>query len=121
MAHTRWHRTDSELVSIYKRFHREAWFVSVPTSSGRVKRSTGTTHRSTARAMDRMLESLGPNGQRAWDLLDRIAANTLTVGQLYDAWQMNDLQGLRERLQGDVDLEPHITNWSARLADYVKP
>jgi integrase len=105
---------------VYRRADRDAWFVAVPTRTGRVKRSTGTIHRATARAMERMLEELGPKGQRAWDLLDRVADNTLSLGALFDAWQHNDLDGLRERLR-DVDIEPHLEGWTAWLADRVKP
>lgn len=105
---------------VYQRTGRDAWFVAVPTSTGRVKRSTGTSHRATARAIERMLIELGPQGQRAWDLLDRIADDSLSLGALFDAYRHNDLAGLRERL-GDVDIEMHITGWCTWLGDRVRP
>src|SRR5215471_4380067 len=98
----------------------DAWYVAVPTSTGRVKRSTGTTHRGTAKAIERMLVELGPRGLRAFDLLDRVAANTLPLGILFDAYRHNDLSGLRVRLN-DVDLCEHVAGWKAWLADRVKP
>ena len=105
---------------VYHREGRAAWFVAVPTRTGRVKRSTGTSHRAKARAMERMLVELGPKGARAWDLLDRVADNALTLGRLYDAWAANALDTLRAELQ-DVDLEAHVAPWSTWLGDRVKP
>lgn len=104
---------------VYRRANRDAWFIAVPTRTGWIKRSTGTTHRGTAQAMGRMLLELGPKGQRAWDLLDRIENNTLSLGALYDAWRRNDLAGLREQMQ-DVNLESEIVGWRSWLADRVK-
>ena len=104
---------------VYKRARRDAWFVAVPTRTGRVKRSTGTEHRGTAKAIERMLIDLGPSGQRAWDLLDLVEANSLSLGDLFDAYRYNDLDGLRERLK-DVDLEPHVASWELWLADRVR-
>jgi hypothetical protein len=57
----------------------------VPTRTGCIKRSTGSTDRATARAIERMLHALGPQGARAWDLLDSVAERTLSLGALYDA------------------------------------
>ena len=105
---------------VYRRKDRSAWFIAVPTADGgRVKRSTGTAHRPTARAMERMLEELGPRGRRAWDLLERVASGALALPVLFDAYAQNDLDGLRARL-ADVDLTVHIPSWTAWLADRVK-
>jgi len=103
---------------VYRRKERDAWFVAVPTPHGRVKRSTGTTHRPTAVAMERMLVALGPKGRRAWDLIERVVDGTLTLGTLYDTYANNDLEGLRARL-ADADLAQHIDGWLAWLADRV--
>ena len=105
---------------VYRRDGTEVWLIAVPTRTGRTKRSTGTTHRSTAKAMERMLIELGSKGQRAWDLLDRVEANTLSLTTLFDAWRANDLAGLRQRLD-EVNLADHIAGWAAWLADRVKP
>ncbi len=104
---------------VYRTTGRTTWYVAVPTPHGRVKRSTGTTHKPTARAMERMLEDLGPHGKRAWDLLERVADNSLSLADLFDAYSNNDLDGLRERL-GDVNLEPYVAEWAAWLTDQVK-
>ncbi len=104
---------------VYRRRGRSGWYVAVPTRHGRVKRATGTTHKPTAKAIERMLEVLGPHGMRAWDLLDRVAAGTLSLAELFDAYSANDLDGLRARL-ADVDLAAHIAGWEAWLGDRVK-
>jgi len=104
---------------VYRRRGQRTWLVIVPTRTGRTKRSTGTTHRPTARAMEHMLEVLGPRAARAWDLLDRIADGSLALPVLFDAYTRNDLDGLRARLT-DVDLTTHIPGWTDWLADRVK-
>jgi integrase len=67
-----------------------------------------------------MLHGLGPQGERAWHLLDAVVARTLPLGELYDAWRVNDLLGLRAR-RNDVDLTASIPSWQAWLMDRVKP
>jgi len=103
---------------VYHRKDRNAWFVAVSTPHGRVKRSTGTNHKPTAKAMERMLFALGPKGQRARDLLDRVAKGTLMLATLYDAYANNDLDGLRKRIE-DANLADHVDAWQAWLVDRV--
>ena len=87
------------------------WFVKVPTNSGRwIQRATGTTERTIARAMARMIDELGPSGKRDWDLLNAVASGELDIPVLYDAYHTNDLNGLREQLR-DIDLEPFVQSW----------
>ena len=67
-AHGRAHGTpttesNGETEWSVQRTGRDAWFVSVPTSTGRVERRRA--HRATARAIERMLIEHGPQGQRA--------------------------------------------------------
>lgn len=97
---------------------RTIWRIKLPTRYGWVDRSTGSRDKSMARAMERMLEDLGPKGQRAWDLLDRVEASTLSLGRLYDFWRMNQLDQLRAELH-DVDLGAYVTRWHDSLADRV--
>jgi integrase len=104
----------------FRRRPRRTWYVYLPTRTGWVQRSTGTTDRPTAVAIERMLVELGPHGKRAWDLLDEVASGTLLLGELFDAWRRNDLEGLRSR-RSDVDLEAHVVGWEAWLADRVAP
>jgi hypothetical protein len=49
-----------------------------------------------------------------------VERNELALGELYDRWRMNDLDGLRVRL-ADVDLEPEVADWRAWLTDQVHP
>jgi hypothetical protein len=63
-------------------------------------------------------QKLGPNGRREWDLLDRVTKGTLSLGDLFDAWSKDDLDGLRARLADD-DLALRIPDWDAWLADRV--
>jgi integrase len=103
---------------VYRRRSSAVWYLAVPTRTGWVKRSAGTTDRPTARAMERMLDEL--RGQRAWDLLAPVASGTLAIGTLYDAWRANDLATLRAR-QSDEDLTTHLSGWEAWLVDRVTP
>ena len=96
---------------VYRRKNgRGTWLVAVPTPHGRVKRFTGTNHKPTAKAIERMLIALGPKGQRAWNLLEMVEKDTLALGVLYDAYANSDLDGLRARLQ-DTNLAEHVEGW----------
>lgn len=97
---------------------RTIWRVKVPTRFGWVDRSTGSRDKAMAKAMDRMLEDLGPKGKRAWDLLDRVADSTLSLGRLYDAWRVAELDTLRAVL-ADVDLGPYVERWRDYLAGRI--
>jgi hypothetical protein len=66
--------------------------------------------------MERMPIDVGPHGKRAWDLLDDVAAERLSLGELFDAWRSGDLAGLRAR-RADVDLSEEIPGWLAWLRD----
>ena len=88
------------------------------TRTGWMQRSTGTSDRATAKAIERMLVDLGPKGKRAWDLLEDVAADRLALGALYDAWRADDLESLRAR-RVDVDLAAELAGWQAWLRDRV--
>ena len=104
---------------VYQRSGGTTFYVEVPTrTGGRVKLATGTKHRGTAKAIERMLIDLGPKGRRAWDLLEAVAGGVLTLGKLYDAFAVDDLDGLRARMV-DVDLSPHVDTWLARIGEDI--
>lgn len=105
---------------VYRRRGRPTYYLKLPTRTGWIQRSTGTSDRATAKAIERMLVDLGPMGKRAWDLLDDVAADRLTLGALYDAWRNDDLAGLRAR-RVDVDLTGEVGGWQAWLRDRVQP
>lgn len=92
---------------------RTIWRLKVPNRHGGwADKSTGTRDKLTANAMERMVRDLGPQGKREWDLLDAVHDGRVSLGDLFDAHRMGDLQGLRARLD-DVDLRPLIARWEA--------
>ena len=102
---------------LYRRAGRPWFYLGIPTQAGRwVKRSTGTDDKPTARAMGRMVEAL--HHAREWDLLTAIATGTLTLGQVFDAHRVGDLDGLRAR-RADTDLTEHLDGWTQWLATRV--
>jgi hypothetical protein len=103
----------------YHNGSRKTWVVTLPMRDGRRKRvSTGTSHRPTAMRFERMIRDLGPSGSREWDLLDRVADGSLTIGVLYDHWNSGSLSALRESLE-DVDIEPFLEPFLTRHRDRV--
>ena len=96
---------------VYRRKERDAWFVAVPTPHGRVKRSTGTTHRPTAVAMERMLVALGPKGRRAWDLIERVVDGTLTLGTLYDTYATTTSRGSGRGSRTPISRNTSMGGW----------
>src|ERR1700730_11060023 len=103
----------------YRNGKRKTWVVTVPKREGGWTRvSTGTLHRPTAVRIERMLVDLGARGRRVWDLLEAVAKRTLKLGELLDAWDVNNLDALRARLN-DVDLEPFVESFIARHSGRV--
>src|ERR1043166_5268084 len=103
---------------VFRRNGRPTFYLPVPTRTGWVQRSAGTLDRGTARAVERMLDALGPKGLRAWDLLDAVLEDRLSIGRLFDAYRLNTLDQLRAEL-ADVDLTAHIEGWQGWLSDRV--
>lgn len=98
---------------------RHVYRIKVPNRHGGWKdRSTGTRHSQTANAMQRMVDQLGKEGTRDWELLEAVYYGRLTLGMLYDAWKVHDLDGLRDRLH-DIDLRPFLERWQAWLRPRV--
>jgi len=97
------------------------YFVGIPTREGRwIKRATGSSDKSVARAIARVIDELGPEGRREWELLDAVATGALEVASLYDAYRSNALDALRERLK-DADLEPIVRDSLDSIAARVAP
>lgn len=100
---------------------RTIWRLKVPNRQGGwADKSTGTRDKLTANAMERMIRDLGPQGKREWDLLDAVHDGRVSLGDLFDAHRMGDLQGLRARLD-DVDLSAYLDRWQAWLVGRVTP
>jgi len=102
----------------FRRPNRPHWYVELPTPGGSIRKSTGTSNRSTARAIERALRELVD--RREWDLLSAMADDRLTVGELYDAVHSRQVDALREHLD-DVDLAPHVNTWLETHAPNVAP
>jgi integrase len=97
------------------------YFVGIPTREGRwIKRATGSSDKILARSIARMIDELGPEGRREWDLLDAVATGTLDVAALFDAYRSNALDTLREQMK-DADLGPFVRNWLDSIAARVAP
>ena len=105
------------------------WVIRVPQRAGAgVLRGTGTPDKRTAQALERMVSEL--KVRRDWEILDAITGGErrglagdkhaprprapLTLGAVFDAWRVNDLDRLRSRL-ADVDVEPLIVEWQGAL------
>jgi len=103
--------------SIYVR--GKTWYVAVPTRSGKwTKWSTGSRDKAMAQRMARMIDDLGPKGQRAWVFLDAVSSGQLPVAALYDAYSTRQLDQLKEELT-DVDLEPYVDKWLKAIESNV--
>jgi len=74
-----------------------------------VRKSTGTSDRVIARAIERALHELVH--RREWDLLNAMIDDKVSVGELYDAFQARSEDNLRQKLN-DVDLEPQVAQWA---------
>lgn len=59
---------------------------------GRIKRSWGTAHKPTIRAMEQMMDGLFARGRL--DILKMIQDKTYTPLEVYDAWRVNELERL---------------------------
>lgn len=71
--------------------------------------STKTKHKPTAQRMADMVDALGPEGARAWDVLAAIHDGRFTLPELYDRWVAcgKDVAALRRALE-QIDLEPMV-------------
>ena len=100
---------------------RDTYKLKVPTSrmDGNrrvtVKRTTNTKDKKLALAMAGVVDELADK-HRAWDVLDRIDARTLSVPALWDLWHRagKHLPTLRGLLD-DVKLMPLLETWATSL------
>jgi integrase len=100
-------------VTPYKRRDRRVWTVKVPAEGGAWHGlSTQSLHRDTAKRMQDMVDSLGPKGARAWDILSLLHEGVLTLPQLFDRWveSKRDLTSLRSSLRA-IDVEPLVEQY----------
>jgi integrase len=86
--------------------------IYVPTRTGFVQRSTGTTVRSVVRKMSAMVRSL--RDERRWLLLEAIRDRRLSVGELYDHYASRSLDALNAHLS-DIDVVRHLDTWETSV------
>lgn len=95
-------------MTLFRAKGRQIYTVKVPTTAGEwLPYSTGTQHLATARRIERMLDALGPRGERAWDVLDVIHRREWTPAEVHDLYVRagSEVAALR-RLLTQVDLGP---------------
>jgi integrase len=102
----------------FRRPNSSHWYLELATPGGSIRKSTGTPDRATARSIERALHELAH--RRAWDLLNAMIDDRITVGDLYDAVRNRTEDALRAKLN-DVDLEPLIAAWVAVQQADVAP
>lgn len=95
-------------MTMFRATGRAIWTIKVPTKTGEwLPYSTGTKHQATARRIERMIEHLGPRGERAWDVIDQIHDGTRTIPQLFDSYCGAEKDVIRLRIalkQSDLGL-----------------
>lgn len=109
---------------VFRQKGRAVYALKVPKSDGSWRTcSTGTKHARTARRIEQMVQALGPQGERAWDLLDRVHAGSITLADLFDRYTSvgQDLGQLRRALS-ETDLEPMVEQFlsAATCSDDTK-
>lgn len=82
--------------------------IYVPTRTGLVQRSAGTTIPRVARDMKKKLREL--RDEREWEVLDAIHDCRLTVAEVYDACVAKQIPELKARLRA-IDLRDHLDDW----------
>lgn len=107
-------------MNAFKAKGRTIHVVKVPTSTGWIKRTTGTRDRNTARKMQQMVDQLGPQGSRALDVLDAVRDGALSIPALWDRWVATggDVVKIREVL-ADTDLLRKRAGWLAEVATHA--
>lgn len=88
----------------------KTYSVYVRTSTGRVQRSTGSTDRAFAKQIERMLDALAD--KRDFALLDAVASNRITIGELWDSYAAKQLDVLRDKLTS-VSIKSLWEGWTA--------
>ncbi len=99
---------------------RDRWAWVRLRDGSRVRRSLGASDKSTAREIEKMLETL--HARREWQLIEAATFGPSSIGELYDHWRRGDdgIAELRSRL-GDVDLAQHVEGWARWAARRASP
>lgn len=75
----------------FKRKGRTIWALKIRNGAGKwITISTRTRDPITARKMQGMIDEIGPNGERAQDILDAVISARLTLPSLYGLWRVTN-------------------------------
>ncbi len=100
---------------------RGCFYTNVPRELGTsVQRSTGTKDCKLARQIGEMVDRLGPRGIRRWDVLGAVVDGRASLGEVWDAYARNDLDGLLTRLN-DLDLSSLVDEFARYHGTRVTP
>jgi integrase len=105
---------------VYRQQGKRIWYCKMPTRTGWKSISTGSRDKAQAKAVERMLADLGPQGKRRWDLLEAVAEKRLPLARLWDHYVADTLDAALAEL-AEVDLDHHVAPWQRWLAGQVKP
>jgi integrase len=106
---------------IFRRGRRPSYYFTGKNRGGWLQLCTHTPDKRLAQKVEAMWVELAEE-QRAWDVLDRVIAKTLSLADLYDVWRESgrDVHELRRRLN-DTDVEPVVGEFLESYAHRVRP
>lgn len=100
---------------------RGCYYTNVPRELGAPAQcSTGTKDKNLATRIGRLVDELGPRGQRRWDILRAVSDGHITLDRLWDLYSRNGIEQLAARLN-DIDLSPLVDEWAKSHVTRVTP
>jgi len=94
--------------------HGRVFWIRIARSDHRqVKVSTGTTNKTTAKAIARMVDDLVDRGERA--ILDAVATRRLDIMDVWSKYRVDSRLETTKLALHDVDLEPLVSDWARYL------
>jgi integrase len=113
-------------MSAFKKGGRATYMVKIfdrrkGTKGEWVQRGIRTKDSVTAKRMQTMIDAIGAQGSRAWQIVDALVDQVITVPHVYDIYleESRDLDRVKVRLE-DVDLEPYVKQWLKNPGGKVK-
>jgi integrase len=108
-------------MTVFKRGRRPSYYFTGKTRFGWLQLCTHTPDKRLAAKIEAMWVELAEE-QRAWDVLGRVFAKQLPIGDLYDLWResQRDVHELRRRLE-DSNVEPLVAEFLTVYANKVRP
>lgn len=96
---------------VFRRQKSVRFYFQARTETGWEQAATGTPNRILAQKIEAMWEQLAAE-HRAWDVLNRVRAGEISIGQLWDIWvaTKQNVPEIRRRLD-DTDLEPVVDDF----------